>query len=159
MSDFHRTEFTSRLFGDESRQDRTHLDLDLEPYHPVSLKRFLFIDIILKFKQKIYFSIQLSLTELNISEHGFLETTRNTFSVLGSRTGPHDSIEVFGDEVSMVLNSTSLFRDTAYTVILPAADDFIARIHRSLNSHVDYVVPEIYQGSPLGVMRFYIMVS
>ena len=38
MSDFQRVEFSSKIFGDGSREDRAHLDLGLEPYQPVSMR-------------------------------------------------------------------------------------------------------------------------
>ena len=101
----------------------------------------------------------MSLSELGIDEHGFLTGSKDTFSVLGPQDSRFNSIEVFGDEVSMVLNSTSLFRDIAYTVVLPANDDFVERVHRCINSRVDLTTPDIYQGSPYSTIRFYIMVS
>ena len=96
---------------------------------------------------------------MNVSSSGFLEGPSDTLSVLGPKRSQFNSVEIFGDEVSMVLNSMSLFRDTAYTVILPVADDFVDRIHRCIIGTPQLVVPEIYQGSPWGTMRYYIMVS
>ena len=104
------------------------------------------------------FSIKLTLEELGVSG-GDLSLPSETLSVSGVLKPEFSSTEIFAEEVGLLVTGESVYRETAYSVVMPFHDGLVAQIKQSMSTGPLVYCPSYLTGHPLEYLRYHLLVS